>query len=74
MWNSFIVIICYSQLKCALTLKKPNKELISIYVSLAATYADNKQYEKAIQMYHKELELRAGNRKEVSSGNTVSRQ
>ena len=47
-------------------LKKSSKELIVIYVSLAATYADNKQYDKAIQMYRKELQLRAGNFKEVS--------
>ncbi|XP_072013622.1 tonsoku-like protein [Amphiura filiformis] len=64
--SSFTKAVEYykKQLKCALSLKKPSKELIVIYVSLAATYADNKQYEKAIQMYRKELELRAGNFKE----------
>ncbi|PIK58077.1 putative tonsoku-like protein [Apostichopus japonicus] len=52
------------QLDCALSLEVPPLQLIPIYVSLAATYADNKQYSSAVEMYSKELKLRSGNPKE----------
>lgn len=52
------------QLECALTLQIPDEQLIPIYVSLAATYADSHQYGMAVTMYGKELQLRKGNSKE----------
>ena len=33
-------------------------DLIPIYVSLAQTYKDDKQYDKAIENYHSEIRLR----------------
>ncbi|XP_077870042.1 tonsoku-like protein, partial [Saccoglossus kowalevskii] len=64
--NSFTRGIHYysNQLKCAMALGKPNTELIPIYISLAATYQDNKDHSKAIECYRKELELRHDNPKE----------
>ncbi|XP_071965938.1 tonsoku-like protein [Antedon mediterranea] len=53
------------QLECAKSLSKPEIVLIPIYVSLAATYTDNKQYEEAVNMYKHELQLRKGNHKEA---------
>nr|XP_006824749.1 PREDICTED: tonsoku-like protein-like [Saccoglossus kowalevskii] len=55
---------CCALLKCAMALGKPNTELIPIYISLAATYQDNKDHSKAIECYRKELELRHDNPKE----------
>ncbi|XP_041453880.1 tonsoku-like protein isoform X1 [Lytechinus variegatus] len=52
------------QLHCAKELGKSLKEQASIYVSLAATYADNSQFREAIEMYNEELKLRRGNLKE----------
>lgn len=52
------------QLECAKSLQVPAAQLIPIYVSLAATYADNEQYRSAVDMYCKELELRKGNPEE----------
>nr|XP_054749639.1 tonsoku-like protein [Lytechinus pictus] len=52
------------QLHCAKELGKPFKEQASIYVSLAATYADISQFREAIEMYNEELKLRRGNLKE----------
>eukprot|EP00057_Strongylocentrotus_purpuratus_P015925 XP_011670399.1 PREDICTED: tonsoku-like protein [Strongylocentrotus purpuratus] len=52
------------QLQCAKGLGKPAKEQASIYVSLAATYADDGQFGEAIEMYNQELKLRRGNLKE----------
>ncbi|XP_077993880.1 tonsoku-like protein [Glandiceps talaboti] len=54
----------HKQLKCAIALQKPVEVLLPIFVSLAATYQDNKQYDKAVECYRKELELRQNNPKE----------
>ena len=48
-----------------MALKCSPKELVPIYISLATTYADDGQHDKAIEMYHKELNLRKGHPKEV---------
>ncbi|XP_061105905.1 tonsoku-like protein [Conger conger] len=63
---------CYSkaleayrvQLASALALGKPSRELAVIHVSLAATYADLRQPQKAVEHYRQELELRQNNPKE----------
>uniref|UniRef100_A0A6J0VIJ2 Tonsoku-like protein n=1 Tax=Pogona vitticeps TaxID=103695 RepID=A0A6J0VIJ2_9SAUR len=48
--------LCHSR-----ALERPAQELAVIHVSLAATYADLKDYPQAIQHYREELELRKGN-------------
>ncbi|KAL0969558.1 hypothetical protein UPYG_G00229080 [Umbra pygmaea] len=63
---------CYSkaldayrmQLSSAEALGKPARELAVIHVSLAATYADIRQHDKAVEHYRQELALREGNPKE----------
>ncbi|KAF7704452.1 hypothetical protein HF521_021524 [Silurus meridionalis] len=63
---------CYSkalesyrtQLSCAEKLGKPARELAVIHVSLAATYTDLRQHNKALEHYRHELQLRDGNPKE----------
>ncbi|MCJ8736838.1 hypothetical protein PDJAM_G00016890 [Pangasius djambal] len=63
---------CYSraleayrtQLSCAEELGKPARELAVIHVSLAATYSDLRQQDKALEHYRHELKLREGNPKE----------
>ncbi|XP_067872323.1 tonsoku-like protein isoform X2 [Heterodontus francisci] len=52
------------QLKHAETLRKPDRELAVIHVSLAATFADLKDYKHSIKHYEAELGLRKGNPKE----------
>jgi NF-kappa-B inhibitor-like protein 2 len=49
------------QLENGIDQQLPTKDLVPIYVSLAQTYADNKQYEKAIEYYHKEKECQGDN-------------
>lgn len=39
--------------------------MIPVYVSLAQTYNDDKQYTKAIDYYHKELKCRQGDNEQV---------
>ncbi|CAL1575200.1 unnamed protein product [Knipowitschia caucasica] len=59
---------CYSkaldayqaQLAGAEAMGKPGRELAVIHVSLAATYTDLKQYNKAVEHYRLELQLRSG--------------
>ncbi|KAM9355817.1 tonsoku-like protein [Pholidichthys leucotaenia] len=66
---------CYSkaldayqaQLKGAEALGKPARELAVIHVSLATTYADLRQYGKAVEHYRKELDLRRGSSTEECS-------
>ncbi|XP_067825223.1 tonsoku-like protein [Heptranchias perlo] len=53
-----------TQLKHAEALRKADRELAVIHVSLAATFADLKDYEQSIKHYEAELELRKGNPKE----------
>ncbi|MBN3290595.1 TONSL protein, partial [Polypterus senegalus] len=53
-----------TQLTCAKSLMKPACELAVIHVSLAATYSDLKQHQKAVEHYRQELILRKGNPKE----------
>ncbi|TRY91787.1 hypothetical protein DNTS_021911 [Danionella cerebrum] len=63
---------CYSkslkayqtQLACAEALGKPARELAVIHVSLAATYTDLGQHQRAVEHYTHELKLRQGNPKE----------
>ncbi|CAB1334938.1 unnamed protein product [Coregonus sp. 'balchen'] len=63
---------CYSkaldayrtQLSSAEALGKPARELAVIHVSLAATYTDLRQHDKAVEHYRQELALRQGNPKE----------
>ncbi|XP_022094570.1 tonsoku-like protein [Acanthaster planci] len=64
--NAFARAAVYyqKQLSCAMALKCDPKELVPIFISLATTYADDGQHGKAIEMYHKELELRKGHPKE----------
>jgi len=45
---------------------KPARELAVIHVSLAATYTDLRQHNKAVEHYRKELALRQGSPTEVS--------
>uniref|UniRef100_A0A674BZ54 Tonsoku-like protein n=1 Tax=Salmo trutta TaxID=8032 RepID=A0A674BZ54_SALTR len=52
------------QLSSAEALGKPARELAVIHVSLAATYADIRQHDKAVEHYRQELALRQGNPKE----------
>ncbi|KAK5857492.1 hypothetical protein PBY51_010734 [Eleginops maclovinus] len=56
-----------SQLKGAEALGKPARELAVIYVSLAATYTDLRQYSKAEEHYRQELALRQGSATEECS-------
>lgn len=56
--------LCF-QLSCAEELGKPARELAVIHVSLAATYSDLRQHNKALEHYRHELKLREGNPKEV---------
>ncbi|XP_072221759.1 tonsoku-like protein [Leuresthes tenuis] len=59
---------CYSkalgayqaQLRGAEAMGKPARELAVIHVSLAATYTDLRQHNKAVEHYRKELALRQG--------------
>lgn len=46
-------------------MKKPLKDFIPIYVSLAQTYADDKQYKNAILYYNKEIEARGDDATQV---------
>lgn len=54
------------QLQCATDLNKPTKDFIPIYVSLAQTYADDKQYKNAITYFMKEIEARGDDEAQVS--------
>ncbi|MBN3300769.1 TONSL protein, partial [Amia calva] len=54
----------HTQLSSALALGRPSRELAVIHVSLAATYTDLGQHDKAVQHYRQELSLREGNPKE----------
>ncbi|KAL3860427.1 hypothetical protein ACJMK2_010551, partial [Sinanodonta woodiana] len=47
------------------TLGKPEKDLIPIYVSLAQTYKDDKQFSKAIEHYKLEVGLQGDNFEQV---------
>ncbi|KAM9708437.1 tonsoku-like protein isoform 1-T1 [Menidia menidia] len=66
---------CYSkaleayqaQLKAAEAVGKPARELAVIHVSLAATYTDLKQHNKAVEHYRRELALRQGSAAEECS-------
>ncbi|XP_029443076.1 tonsoku-like protein [Rhinatrema bivittatum] len=49
------------QLRSAEALRRPEPELAVIHVSLAATYGDLKEHQKAVSHYQAELELRRGN-------------
>ena len=49
------------------------KYLSPIYVSLAATHADCKQYSLALQYYSKELQLQSGNAGEVRVSSSCHR-
>jgi len=68
----FVDLNCYSiaieyyneELRYALDLKCDNEKLSSIYLSLAQTYLDNKQYTEALYNFRKELECSAGKLKE----------
>ncbi|KAK3086523.1 hypothetical protein FSP39_019578 [Pinctada imbricata] len=51
--------------ECAVELCKPAGDLIPIYISLAQTYADNKQYKEAIDSYKKEIELRENDDQQI---------
>ncbi|KAG7465946.1 hypothetical protein MATL_G00159640 [Megalops atlanticus] len=53
-----------SQLSSAVALGKPARELAVIHVSLAATYTDLRQHQKAVEHYRQELALRQNNPKE----------
>ncbi|XP_069588240.1 tonsoku-like protein isoform X2 [Ranitomeya imitator] len=63
---------CYSkaveyyqlQLRSAESLGRPDRELAVIHVSLAATFADLKDYRQALEHYRAELGLRRGNPRE----------
>ncbi|XP_069812971.1 tonsoku-like protein isoform X1 [Dendropsophus ebraccatus] len=63
---------CYSkaveyykmQLRCAESLKRPDRELAVIHVSLAATFSDLRDYQQAVKHYRVELGLRRGNPRE----------
>ncbi|XP_071174589.1 tonsoku-like protein [Mytilus edulis] len=48
----------HKMLDCSIDEQSPGKDLIPIYISLAQTYADNKQYGKAVEYYNKEKECR----------------
>ncbi|XP_059497146.1 tonsoku-like protein [Stegostoma tigrinum] len=52
------------QLKHAESLRKPDRELAVIHVSLATTFADLKDYSQSVKYYEAELALRKGNPKE----------
>uniref|UniRef100_UPI00398EBFCD tonsoku-like protein isoform X2 n=1 Tax=Pristiophorus japonicus TaxID=55135 RepID=UPI00398EBFCD len=52
------------QLKHAETLRKTDRELAVIHVSLATTFADLKDHEQSVKHYEAELGLRRGNPKE----------
>ncbi|XP_041711447.2 tonsoku-like protein isoform X2 [Coregonus clupeaformis] len=54
----------HTQLSSAEALGKPARELAVIHVSLAATYTDLRQHDKAVEHYRQELALRQGNPKE----------
>jgi len=41
------------------------KALAPIYISIAITFSDCKDYEQALKYYEKEMELRTGELKEV---------
>ncbi|KAM4625981.1 tonsoku-like protein [Polymixia lowei] len=66
---------CYSkaldayrtQLSSAEALRKPARELAVIHVSLAATYTDLRQHDKAVEHYRQELALRQGSPTEECS-------
>ncbi|XP_060681663.1 tonsoku-like protein isoform X2 [Hemiscyllium ocellatum] len=53
-----------AQLKHAELLRKPDRELAVIHVSLATTFADLKDYQQSVRHYEAELALRKGNPKE----------
>lgn len=53
------------QLKGAEALGKPARELAVIHVSLAATYADLMQHDRAVEHYKQEMALRQGSPAEV---------
>ncbi|KAM4688804.1 tonsoku-like protein [Discoglossus pictus] len=63
---------CYSkaveyykmQLRCAESLKRPQRELAVIHVSLATTYNDLKDFKQAVAHYRAELDTRRGNPQE----------
>ena len=57
---------CTVQVECGERLGLGADKLIPAYVSLAQTYADNRQPDLAICSYHKELELRGNDHEQVS--------
>ncbi|CAH1269884.1 TONSL [Branchiostoma lanceolatum] len=52
------------QLSCATQLQKPARQMAVIHYSLAASYADMKEFGKAVDHYRQELQYRKGNVKE----------
>ncbi|XP_076605193.1 tonsoku-like protein [Chaetodon auriga] len=56
-----------SQLKGAVALGKPARELAAIHVSLAVTYTDLRQHSKAVEHHRQELALRQGSSNEECS-------
>ena len=57
---------CTVQVECGERLCLGADKLIPAYVSLAQTYADNRQPDLAISSYHRELELRGNDHEQVS--------
>uniref|UniRef100_A0A8D3DNV6 Tonsoku-like protein n=1 Tax=Scophthalmus maximus TaxID=52904 RepID=A0A8D3DNV6_SCOMX len=55
----------HAQLKGAEALGKAARELAVIHVSLAATYTDLRQHDRAVEHYRQELALRQGSSSEV---------
>ena len=53
------------QLQCAEDLNKPMKDFIPIFVSLAQTYTDDKQYKNAIMYYKREISARENDEVQV---------
>lgn len=49
------------ELQCARDLDKNDSEIATILVSIAQTYLDDKQYEKALEYFEEELKYRRGN-------------
>ncbi|XP_064599134.1 tonsoku-like protein [Liolophura sinensis] len=52
-------------LDCSVKQQRCDKDMIPVYVSLAQTYADDKQYDKAIEYYNKELKCRQGDNEQM---------
>lgn len=59
------------QLSCGDQLLISKKERIPIYVSLAQTFVDNKQFPEAVEYYKKELACRTDDSEQVQSCNSL---